>query len=174
MVAHICVNETSYRKGHKYVTVVSDAKVGTVLYVGIGAVVSWTFAGTVGRNGECRYGHVAGLHPCPLACVPNAEHKIAFDRFHAEEQFSENFPAWARKETAQKLWNYVSRTWATKAWQQLGHEMPTYPHPKRGKNDQTAPLEYPECHHPECKQRPRRKHQQPHQNREGSLPWISE
>ena len=32
IVAPICVDETSYRKGYKYVTVVSDAKVGTVLY----------------------------------------------------------------------------------------------------------------------------------------------
>ncbi|MCY4204115.1 MAG: hypothetical protein OXE92_00125 [Bacteroidetes bacterium] len=34
VVANICVDEVSYRKGHKYLTIVSNADTGTVLYVG--------------------------------------------------------------------------------------------------------------------------------------------
>ena len=36
VVAHIFVDETSFRKRHKYVTIVSNAKSGQVLYMGIG------------------------------------------------------------------------------------------------------------------------------------------
>ena len=35
-VAHIGVDETSFRKRHEYVTIVSDTKAGTVLHVGEG------------------------------------------------------------------------------------------------------------------------------------------
>ena len=34
------------------------------------------------------------------------------------EQFSENFPGVDPQRNRQNLWNYVSRTQATKAWQQ--------------------------------------------------------
>ena len=39
-VAHICVDETSSKKGHNYITVVSNPKTGTVLYVGEGRTIA--------------------------------------------------------------------------------------------------------------------------------------
>ena len=88
------------------------------------------------------------------------------------EQFSENFPGVGpqrnRPESVELCESHLGDQSLT-TMAVLSHEMQTYPHPKRGKNDQMSPLGYPEC-----KQRPRRKHQQPHQNREGTLPWISE
>lgn len=39
-VAHICVDETSYKRGHKYITVVSNPQIGTVLHVSEGRTKS--------------------------------------------------------------------------------------------------------------------------------------
>ena len=74
IVSHICVDETSFRKGHKYITVVSDATSGKVLYVGIGRtkkVLKHWYMGlplprTVGGDPDREHGHVACAHLCDL------------------------------------------------------------------------------------------------------------
>ena len=88
-VQHLGVDETSYQRGHEYVTVVSDQDGGGVLYV------------ADGRSQESLDGYWKTLTPEQLAeiesiamdmCaayirsakehVPEADSKIAFDRFH--------------------------------------------------------------------------------------------
>ena len=88
LVARIGVDETSFRKRHNYVTIVSDTQSGTVLQVG------------EDRNKKTLTDWYKGLSPAQLAAiesvsmdmwpayinatlahVPDAEEKIAFDRF---------------------------------------------------------------------------------------------
>ena len=175
MVAHICVDETSSKKGHNYITVVSNPKTGTVLYVGEGR----TIASLEGYYDGCSSAQLDALESVSVdmwpayisatkARVPGADEKIAFDRFHVakyigtavdEVRRQENRElrkqgiedligtkydwltnrrnmsvrqkkrfqqlktsslktarAWAIKELSQKLWLYVRRAWALKAW----------------------------------------------------------
>jgi len=89
MVAHICVDETSSKKGHNYITVVSNPKTGTVLYVGEGR----TIASLEGYYDGCSSAQLDALESVSVdmwpayisatkARVPGADEKIAFDRFH--------------------------------------------------------------------------------------------
>lgn len=101
IVSHICVDETSFRKGHKYITVVSDETSGKVLYVGIGrtkkVLKNWymglpppeQLAGIQSVSMDMWPAHIYAT----LACVPDAENKIGFDRFHgpSEEGFGGQF-----------------------------------------------------------------------------------
>lgn len=171
----IGVDETSFQKRHEYVTTVNDLVHGHVLHV------------ADGRSQDALDGFYATLRPEQLAGieavsmdmwepyiqatrarVPEADRKIAFDRFHVAMhigravdtvrkqehralraagddtltrskylwlQNPENMTAaartrfaalrdtnlkvaraWAIKETARDLWDYVKRGWATKAW----------------------------------------------------------
>lgn len=171
---HISVDETAFRKGHNYVTVVSDGK--TVLHV------------ANDRKQSSLGAYYNGLTPEELAAiesismdmwpafigatqkaVPGAETKIAFDKFHVAKYLGDAVDkvrraehkalrqlgcddltktkylwlrnrahmspkqrrqftplrhstlrtarAWAIKEFAMSLWDYVSRTWAHKGWQ---------------------------------------------------------
>lgn len=173
---HLMVDETSFRKRHRYVTVVSDGDSGRVLYVGLG------------RSRESLEAFYRNLSPEQLsaiesvcmdmwpayiqatrAWVAEAEKKIAFDRFHVAKHLGEAVDrvrrtehreliavgdetlkgsryqwltrpehmsraqrrtfwrlmrrtalrtarAWALKEEAAQLWDYLSRAWAQKAW----------------------------------------------------------
>ena len=51
LIAHLCVDETSYKKGHNYITVVSNPDTATVLYVGEGR----TKASLKVRTRCCKY-----------------------------------------------------------------------------------------------------------------------
>ncbi|MCY3629907.1 MAG: transposase [Bacteroidota bacterium] len=88
-VAHICVDETSSKKGHNYITVVSNPKTGTVRYVGEGR----TTASLAGYDDGCSSAQLEALESVRMdmgpayitatkAWVPGADEKIAFDRFH--------------------------------------------------------------------------------------------
>ncbi len=96
MVAHICVDETSFRRRHKYITVVSDATSGKVLYVEIGrtkkvlkrwymGLSSEQLAGIQSMSMDMRPAYIYAT----LDCVPDAENKIAFDRFHVAKYLGE-------------------------------------------------------------------------------------
>ncbi len=169
------VDETTYKKGHKYITVVSDSITGTVVYVGEGrtkqSLKRW--------YDECSPEQLEQMESVSMdrwpahinttkECVPGAEAKITFDRFHVAKKVGEAVDqvrrqenqelkkddrddlvgtkydgltnpenmsaqqkkrfrqlktsslktarAWAIKELSQKLWHYVSPTWARKGW----------------------------------------------------------
>ncbi len=96
IIPHICVDETSFRKRHKYVTIVSNAKSGQVLYVGIGRtkdvlkhwyqrLSSEQLAGIESVSMDMWPAYVSST----FACVPDAEKKIAFDRFHVAKYLGE-------------------------------------------------------------------------------------
>jgi transposase len=174
----IGVDETSYQKRHEYVTIIYDIDDKVVLDVGDGRsqeVLEDFFWDTpfehletlevVSMDMWAPYIAATRLH------VPDADRKIAFDRFHVAKHLGdavndvrkrehtelmrdgddtlkgsrylwlknpenmkpkqrllfENLKdltlkvakAWAMKETARHLWNYVRRGWATKAWTRL-------------------------------------------------------
>lgn len=171
----IGVDETTYKRGHKYITVVSDSITGTVVYAGEGrtkqSLKRW--------YDECSPEQLEQIESVSMdmwpayinttkECVPGAEEKIAFDRFHVAKKVGEAVDqvrrqenrelkkedradlvgtkydwltntenmsaqqkkrfrqletsslktarAWAIKELSQKLWHYVSPTWARKGW----------------------------------------------------------
>lgn len=172
----LSVDETSFQKGHEYVTVVSDQESGHVLYVA---------DDRTRKTLENYYTELSAEQRSAIQCVamdmwpayinatlehvPEAEQKIAFDKFHVakylgdavdkvrrqehkqlkddagksvltgskyswltnpDNMSSEKWDAfqalvksklktaraWAIKETAMTLWNFVSRGWARKAW----------------------------------------------------------
>ncbi|MYJ45361.1 MAG: ISL3 family transposase, partial [Rhodothermaceae bacterium] len=90
VVANICVDR--YKKGHKYLTIVSDADTGTVLYVGIGrdkaALTRW-YRQLSSTQLEGIRSVSMDMWPAYIrateACLPNAELKICFDRFHVSK-----------------------------------------------------------------------------------------
>jgi transposase len=106
----IGVDETSSKKGHKYVTIVSDIDDRDVLYV------------ADGRKKESLEGFYKGLTPDQLARisvvaldmgkpfisatrehVPNADEKIAFDRFHVAQHLGDAVDKVRREEHAALL-----------------------------------------------------------------------
>ena len=161
---HLMVDETSFRKGHRYVTVVSDGDSGRVLYVGLGRSRESLEAFYRSLSAE----QLAAIESVCMdmwpayikatqAWVAEAEKKIAFDRFHVAKHLGELLAvgdetlkgsryqwltrpehmnraqrrafwrlmrrttlrtarAWALKEEAAQLWEYLSRAWAQKAW----------------------------------------------------------
>ncbi len=88
-VAHIGVDETSFRKRHAYVTIVSDAKAGTVLHVGEDrkkeTLTRW-YAGLTLEQLEGIESVSMDMWPAyinaTLEHVPEAQRKVAFDKFH--------------------------------------------------------------------------------------------
>ncbi|MCY4673256.1 MAG: transposase [Bacteroidetes bacterium] len=78
--AHICVDETSFRKRHNYVTIVSDPKTGKVLNVSEGRTKSslraW-YAGLTPAQLEQIESVSMDMWPAyiqsTLACVPGAK-----------------------------------------------------------------------------------------------------
>lgn len=177
-LTHVGVDETSFQKRHEYVTVVSDLKRAIVVdvYDGHDEQALSNFYATLSAAELAQIQVVAmdmwrAYIAATRACVPDAENKIAFDRFHVagllnkavdivrkrehSELRKEGDPrllrtkflwlmgpqkleslsaeralqfdalrtsslkvarAWAIKEAARELWDYVSRGWALKAW----------------------------------------------------------
>lgn len=176
-VAHLGVDETSFRKGHDYVTIVSDQTAGTVLHVGEdrkkAGLKAW-YDSLSEEQREAIESVSMDMWPAfinaTLEGVPGAEEKIAFDKFHVAKYLGEAVDkvrrqehkalmemgledlkgskydwlynpvnmtyqqkrrfsvlrdsalktarAWAIKELAMSLWDYVSKTWARKGWEQ--------------------------------------------------------
>ena len=173
----IGVDETSFKKRHKYVTAVQDQDSGNVLHVASGRgqeSLDEFYDGLDSDQLEGIQSVAMDMHQPFITStrehVPNADQKIAFDRFHvamhlndavdqvrrqehrelqAEKddtlkgtkyvwlQNPENMKpkplailaalrdsslrtvaAWAIKESAKGLWDYVTRGWATRAWEQ--------------------------------------------------------
>ncbi|MCY3629212.1 MAG: ISL3 family transposase [Bacteroidetes bacterium] len=92
----IGVDETTYKKGHKYITVVSDSVTGTVLYVGQGrskeSLKRW--------YDECSPDQLEQIESVSMDmwpayihttkdCIPGADEKIAFDWFHVAKKIGE-------------------------------------------------------------------------------------
>ena len=96
VVENICVDEVSYKKRHKYLTIVSDADTGTVLYVGIGrdkaALTRWIEQLSPAQLQGIRSVSM-DMWPAYIRAVeeslPNAAEKICFDRFHVAKCLGE-------------------------------------------------------------------------------------
>ena len=172
---HIGVDETSFRKGHDYVTIVSaGAKVLHVSDERKKASLQ-SYYDTLSDSQKAGIESVSmDMWPAyikaTLENIPDAASKIAFDKFHVAKYLSEAVDkvrkqehkalmsegwedlkgskyewltnlrnlsrkrqrsfkllrqstlktarAWAIKDLAMRLWNYVSRTWAEKRWKQ--------------------------------------------------------
>lgn len=183
MPKRIGVDETSFQKRHEYVTVVSDHDSGHVLYVADDRRQD----SLDGFYGDLEEDQLASIESVAMDMwkayinstrkyVPDADRKIAFDKFHVakhlgdavdkvrrqehkllrqegrndltrtrywwlknpakmDEDLWRDFKslregslktarAWAIKELAMTLWEYVSRGWAEKAWRRcLGWAM---------------------------------------------------
>jgi len=172
---HIGVDETSFRKGHDYVTIVSAG--GKVLHVADERKKASlkSYYDTLSDAQKTGIESVSmDMWPAyintTLETIPNADKKIAFDKFHVAKYLGEAVDkvrkqehkalmsegwedlkgskydwltnvgnlsrkrqrsfkllrastlktarAWAIKDLAMRLWNYVSRTWAEKRWKQ--------------------------------------------------------
>lgn len=173
---HIGVDETAFKKRHDYVTVVSDQEAGTVLHVGSDrkkATLKAWYDSLTEEQREAIESVSMDMWPAfinaTLESLPEAEEKIAFDKFHIAKYLGEAVDkvrrqehkarlaegyedlkgskykwlynpenmtyeqeqcfkalrdstlktarAWAIKELAMSLWNYVSKTWARKGWE---------------------------------------------------------
>ena len=88
-VEHICVDEIASKKGHNYVTIVSDPVRGKVLHVAQGRKIK----SLVSYYNTCSTEQLDALKSVSMdmwpayiratqSCVPNADQKIAFDHFH--------------------------------------------------------------------------------------------
>jgi len=88
----ICVDETSFRKRHDYVTVVTDPQAGTVLHVSddrkTGSLVQF-YEALPEAHKEAIEAVSMDMWPAYInatrAHVPGADEKIAFDRFHVSK-----------------------------------------------------------------------------------------
>lgn len=89
VVRYIGIDEKAVKKGHKYFTIVSDLKSGTVLWIGRGRKKETLKAFWEGLSSE----QLAGIEgiamdmwlpyfEATIAHVPNAASKIVFDKFH--------------------------------------------------------------------------------------------
>lgn len=170
------VDETAFKKRHDYVTIVSDQVEGTVLHVGKDRKKS-TLKDWYDSLTEEQLAAIESISMdmwpafinATLDCLPGAQEKIAFDKFHVAKYLGEavnkvraqehkalmkegcglltgskydwlynpanmtqkrkrgfkalrestlkTARAWAIKELAMSLWNYVSKTWARKGWE---------------------------------------------------------
>ncbi|TCO75049.1 ISL3 family transposase [Chromatocurvus halotolerans] len=88
----LSVDETSYRKGHDYITVVTDQASGTVLHVADDRVTASLGSFYEQLDEEQRNGIEAvcmDMWPAYIkatrAAIPDADQKIAFDRFHVAQ-----------------------------------------------------------------------------------------
>lgn len=172
---HLGVDETSFRKRHDYVTIVSDQDEGIVLHVGEDrkkAGLKVWYASLSEEQREAIESVSMDMWPAfinaTLDSLPGAKDKIAFDKFHVAKYLGEAVDkvrrqehkalmkegyedlkgskydwlynpenmsrkqkqrfsvlrdsalktarAWAIKELAMSLWNYISKAWAQKGW----------------------------------------------------------
>jgi len=88
-VAHLGVDETAFKKRHDYVSIVSDQTTGHVLHVGsdrkkatLGAWYASLTPEQLASNTSISMDMWPAFINATLACVPEAENKIAFDKFH--------------------------------------------------------------------------------------------
>lgn len=104
----LCVDETSFRKRHDYVTVVTDPQAGTVLHVAddrrTGSLAGYYEA--LSEEQKARIEAVAmDMWPAyikaTLEHVPEAEQKMAFDRFHVAKLLGEAVDQVRRQEHKQ-------------------------------------------------------------------------
>lgn len=104
----LCVDETSFRKRHDYVTVVTDPQAGTVLHVADDRRTGSLAAFYEGLDDARKAGVEAvamDMWPAYInatrAHVPEAEDKIAFDRFHVAKLLGEAVDQVRRQEHKQ-------------------------------------------------------------------------
>ncbi len=95
-MTQIGVDETAFRKRHDYVTIVSDQEAGTVLHVGHDrkkqGLKDW-----YGSLNEAQRGAIESISMdmwpafinATLESIPDAENKIAFDKFHVAKYLGE-------------------------------------------------------------------------------------
>lgn len=96
VVENVCVDEVSYKKRHKYLTIVLDADTGTVVYVGIGhdktALVRWHQQLSSAQLHGIRSVNV-DMWPAYIRAsednLPHAAEKICFNRFHVAKCLGE-------------------------------------------------------------------------------------
>ncbi len=88
-VEHICVDEIASKKGHNYVTIVSNSTKGRVLFVAQGRKIeSLKSYDTTCSSEQLQTLKSVSMDMWPAytratqACVPDAQKKIAFDHFH--------------------------------------------------------------------------------------------
>ena len=93
---HVCVDETSFRKRHDYVTVVSDFTTGTVQFVGEGrrkGTLNGWYKGLSQEQLESIRSVSMDMWPAYITStldhVPGAGDKIALDRFHVMKKMNE-------------------------------------------------------------------------------------
>lgn len=174
----LSVDETSYRRGHDYITVVTDQQHGTVLHVAEGRTTDslQSFYALLSDDQLSSIESVCmDMWPAYIKAtrdaIGEADSKIAFDRFHVAQYLGKAVDqvrrqehrqllrqgderlkgskyqwlrnrttmsvaqrrsfnalrqsslktarAWAMKNLASQLWDYMSRTWAHKGWKRL-------------------------------------------------------
>ncbi len=172
---HLGVDETSFKKGHRYVTVVQDQETRYVLQVGEGRgreTLDHFYESLDSKQVSAIESVSMDMHQpyiqSTLKHVPGADEKICFDKFHVAQHLGNAVDkvrrqehkqliaqgdetlkgtkylwlrnpekmkdedwwaldilrecalrtarAWAIKELAMSLWDYVKRGWAMKAW----------------------------------------------------------
>lgn len=115
------VDETSFQKRHEYVTVVCDRNEGTVLHVADGRsqdalkafyqqFSSEELAAIDTISMDMAAPYIQATH----ACVPGAEEKIAFDKFHVAQHLGDAVDKVRREENKKLVQNGDSRLKGTK------------------------------------------------------------
>jgi transposase len=96
-VAHLGVDETAFKKRHDYVSIVSDQTTGHVLHAGSDrkkATLSAWYGSLTQEQRESIDSISMDMWPAfinaTLECVPEAEYKIAFDKFHVAKDPGRN------------------------------------------------------------------------------------
>ena len=94
--AHLCVDETAFRKRHDYVTVVTDRESGHVIHVGEDRRKETLEAFYAGLDAEQKAAiESVSMDMWPayiqatLAAIPGAAEMIAFDKFHVAKALGE-------------------------------------------------------------------------------------
>ncbi|MFN2411355.1 MAG: ISL3 family transposase, partial [Halomonas sp.] len=106
----LSVDETSYRKGHDYITVVTDQESGTVLHVAEDRVTASLGSFYEQLDEQQRSGIEAvcmDMWPAYIkatrAAIPGADQKIAFDRFHVAQYLGKGVDQVRRDEHRQLI-----------------------------------------------------------------------
>jgi transposase len=95
-LTRIGIDETAFKKRHDYVTIVSDQEAGTVLHVGRDrkkrTVKGWYDGLTKDQRAAIKSISMdmwPAFINATLECIPEAEEKIAFDKFHVAKYLGE-------------------------------------------------------------------------------------
>jgi transposase len=95
-MTQIGVDETAFKKRHDYVTIVSDQVEGTVLHVGSDrkkeTLKDWYYSLSVEQRAAIQSVSMdmwPAFINATLECIPAAEDKIAFDKFHVAKYLGE-------------------------------------------------------------------------------------